>query len=189
MVSKKEKARQARRLRYLRDKQTPRSGRTRPGCTRPGRQNLQVTSASVEMQALCAVAESVNLEVRDVPGDGDCMFHALSLSLRMAGVPADSTDLRRIVSDFLRTHPNIADDNNFPRFLPSTHCYRVGTCSANVNFGTTVVQFWCITFNTGVGICKKNYNNQVTPMITTATLKVTAGFRILQRVVLLHTQK
>lgn len=56
------------------------------------------------------------MHIRDVPGDGNCFFHAVSLSLRTAGIQAiTGPEIRAQLIQHLET-PNM--DQNYMRFLP-----------------------------------------------------------------------
>lgn len=104
MVSKTQRARDARRARYEQQKNADSVAASQ-----------QVAVCHTEMDEMVVVAESAQFEARDVPGDGDCMFHALSVSLERAGLLIDSSDLRRRLSQFLHDHPFVEDDLSNPR--------------------------------------------------------------------------
>lgn len=65
---------------------------------------------SPEMAALCAVADSSGYDVVDVPGDGDCVFAAMSITLMQYGKNYGKDELRRILAEYIRDHPCV-DDN------------------------------------------------------------------------------
>lgn len=64
------------------------------------------------------VAESRGMVVIDVPGDGDCMFHAVATSMtETLGEHVDSAELRRQLSSYLRTHECIDNENWFSYYF------------------------------------------------------------------------
>ncbi|CAC5421748.1 unnamed protein product [Mytilus coruscus] len=51
-----------------------------------------------------AAKEDLHVD-RDIPSDGNCMFHALSLQLSRVGIQISYTRLRHMIVDFLRNNP------------------------------------------------------------------------------------
>ena len=49
----------------------------------------------------------MNIDVVDVPPDGDCLLHAVATALADLGDNVTSLDLRFRVADYLRANPNL----------------------------------------------------------------------------------
>ena len=55
---------------------------------------------------------ALNLQLdRETPGDGNCMFHALSRQLQRVGVGISHRKLRKMIIDYLREHPIIESND------------------------------------------------------------------------------
>lgn len=76
--------------------------------------NRQIVDSN-KLSSLHAVCESVGCDLVDVTGNGDCMFEVLSVSLSSYNMHYDKGQLRRILSEYLRDHPFVDDNEQVPR--------------------------------------------------------------------------
>ena len=67
---------------------------------------------------LVCLARQHGLAVHNVPGDGDCLFHAISYQLEHIGLPSTSgPSLRADVVSHLRANPHASDGTHYSNFI------------------------------------------------------------------------
>ena len=67
---------------------------------------------------LVCLARQHSLAVHNVPGDGDCLFHAISYQLEHIGLPSTSgPSLRADVVSHLRANPHASDGTHYSNFI------------------------------------------------------------------------
>ena len=77
---------------------------------------LQTSIISPRMLELNVVAESAGYVMRDVPGNGDCMFSAISVAVEQLGLHYSQHQLRQMTADYLRRNPYVEGDSSNPRW-------------------------------------------------------------------------
>ena len=69
----------------------------------------------IEQEKMKLILEERNLELHEVPSDGDCMYKAIEHQLGLQGITTTITELRSNTAQFLRQH-----ENEFLPFLTSS---------------------------------------------------------------------
>ena len=68
------------------------------------------------MLELIVVAELAGYILKEVPGDGDCMFSAVSVALQQLGLSYTAQELRQMTAAYLRENPFVDGDSSNPRW-------------------------------------------------------------------------
>ena len=59
-----------------------------------------------EMNIICAKLQSLSMQIKDIPSDGNCLYRAIAdqLHLRSAGQQLDWKELRAVAASYIRNH-------------------------------------------------------------------------------------